>query len=110
MIPINLEDCFAVLTRELVPEDITFIKQNEDNVILLHHSLGQYLRNKWGLWEDHSDLKTYFQELGLFHPDDMSGLILRSFHRHLNNKPLEIEIQIKSYQDFWNRNNIAGEK
>ena len=39
--------------------------------------------------------------LGLSHADDMSGVILQSFHRYLNEKPLNVEGQIKDYQDFW---------
>lgn len=110
MIPNNIEECFETLKKDLKPEDIAFIKSSDDNVVSLHHSLGRYLRNNWGFWsEEGSELKSYFQRLGLFHPDDMSSIILHSFHNHLNGKPLDVDGQIKFFQDFWNRTNIVEE-
>lgn len=102
MIPTNLEECFVALKEKLIAKDLAFLKENEDAPVRLHHTLGRYLRNTWGLWgEETSKLKSYFHDLGIHHPDDMSGIILTSFHRHLNDKPLEIEAQVKRYQDYW---------
>jgi hypothetical protein len=35
------------------------------------------------------------------HPDDMSGIILDSFCRHLNGNPIKLDEQVKHYQDYW---------
>lgn len=108
MTPKNLEECFDVLKSKLKQEEIAFIKANADNVVSLHHSLGQKLRNDWGLWGD-SDLNRYFGNLGICHPDDISSIILHSFHRHLNDKPLELEQLIEKYQDYWKKQEIHNE-
>jgi len=69
-------------------------------MITYHLGLGMWLRNNWCLWHG-SELQTYFIELGLVHPDDMSGIILDSFWRSLNNKPLDLEGQIAHYTTHW---------
>ena len=66
----------------------------------LHHGFGMWIRNNWGLWGD-SKLKHYFLDKGVGHPDDMSGIILTSYHRHLNNKPIDLDGQIKKYKSFY---------
>ena len=35
--------------------------------------------------------------------DDMSGIILDSFWRHLNQKPIKLDEQVKYYQDYWKK-------
>lgn len=100
--PSNLEECFKALKMELSPSDINkimFMKMEE--LCRLHHNLGRWIRNNWGLWADDGPLKDYFNGIGLHHADDMSGLIIESFWHHLRNEPLEIEKQVKEYQDFW---------
>ncbi len=62
-----------------LPEDISTSR--------LHFELGMWIRNNWGLWRN-SELKNYFVDKGIVHPDNMSGIILTSYHRHLNNKPI----------------------
>ena len=32
----------------------------------------------------------------------MSGIILTSFHRHLNGKPIKLDKQVHYYQAYWN--------
>jgi hypothetical protein len=101
-IPTNLEECFEVLkTFDGVKE---FKLVEEKRVVGLYHfNLGQHLRNDWKLWDesDKSKLVDYFNKLGIYHADDMSGIILLSFHRHLNSKPIELEKQVKVYEKFW---------
>ncbi|MEX0997950.1 MAG: DUF6794 domain-containing protein [Flavobacteriaceae bacterium] len=65
-----------------------------------HFSLGMRLRNNWGLWGG-SRLAVYFNNIGIFHPDDMSGILLISYHRHINDKDLEIDKQIDYYKKYW---------
>jgi len=46
----------------------------------------------------------YFTKLGLSHADDMAGVILTSYHRHLNEKDLNLDTQINHYMEFWKNN------
>ena len=44
--------------------------------------------------------------LGLFHADDMSGLVISSAIRDIEGKPRDIEGEIKIYQDHWKKMGI----
>lgn len=106
MIPSNLEECFQELHKKSFDMDLEEIKSlPEEEMIRLHHTLGRWIRNNWGLWIG-SPLKDYFISLGLSHPDDMSGVILTSFYRHLKGLPLDVEGQIKEYLEYWKKQNI----
>ncbi len=108
-VPKNLDECFSelkkMLNRELIEEMRT---GNEADMTQYHHGLGMWLRNNWGLWGG-SRLKQYFNNLGVNHPDDMSGIILDSFWRNLNHKPVELESQIKYYQEYWKKVKEEGQ-
>jgi hypothetical protein len=41
--------------------------------------------------------------MGIGHPEDMSGIILDSYHRHLNNKEIKLDEQIKFYKNYWEK-------
>ena len=70
----------------ILPEDVA--------VSRLQFPFGMWVRNEWGLWKN-SDLKKYFLDKGIGHPDDMSGIIFTSYYRYLNNKPIDLEGQIE---------------
>lgn len=100
-VPANLEECFAALEKMLKKEDLEALRKGTERDMYKHHlGLGMGLRNSWGLWGG-SPLAQYFGGLGIHHPDDMSGIILTSFWRHLNGKPLELEAQVAYYKRFW---------
>lgn len=100
-IPKNLDDCFKELNKMLSPELIKEMKTGtEADMGKYHRGLGMWIRNNWGLGSG-SRLKTYFNSLKVHHPDDMSGIILNSFWRSLNDKPIQLEKQIKYHQDYW---------
>lgn len=100
-IPENLEECYGMLEVLISTDDfIAFKSQPESEVGAWHHDLGRYLRNNWGLWQD-SVLANWFEDQGIHHADDMSGIIMLSFHRHLNGKPIRLREQIVSYREYW---------
>lgn len=102
-IPQNLEECFAELKKILTREELEeFRSKEEQDIISYHHSLGRWVRNNWGLWSK-SRLVKYFNEIGIKHPDDMSGIILDSFHRYLNNKEIRLQEQVEYYQEYWEK-------
>jgi hypothetical protein len=99
-IPKDLEDCFVELKKMLPPKLIEKIESREFSVSEYHLNLALWLRNNWGLWRG-SRLKTYFESLGIHHPDDMTSIILQSFNRHLNNENTRLLGQVKMYQKYW---------
>jgi len=102
-IPKDLDDCFRELKKILPKEQIEeFKKAKEENAVdNAHMGLGRWMRNNWGLLAGNSWLAKYFKDKGVNNPDDMSGIISTSFHRHLNNKPIELQKQVKYYKDWW---------
>jgi hypothetical protein len=105
IIPTKLSECFQRLDGIFsdAPDGDWFKEASEEEAISQsHHGLGTWIRDNWGLWDVNEQLHKYFKKLGLQHPDDMSGVILTSYHRHLNNKELELDGQIKYYIEFWN--------
>ena len=61
-----------------------------------------WIRNNWGLWKG-SRLSKFFNEKGIYHPDDMSGIILDSYYRYLTGQEITLSEQIKYYQDYWEK-------
>ncbi len=107
-IPKDLDDCFRELDKNLRPEDIDKIRKGEIQAIDMHFGLGMGLRNGWGLWGG-SRLAKYFNEMGIFHPDDMSGIILDSYVRYLRNEPLRVDEQVAHYKRYWEEMKKAEE-
>jgi hypothetical protein len=62
-------------------EDKELIRKN--GTAGLHHTLGRHIRNTWGLWTSSELAKHMTDVYGLRHPDDISGKIISSFHKHL---------------------------
>lgn len=87
-VPKDLNECFVELEKMLHPDLVKKIKSGtEDDLIGYHFNLGLWMRNNWGLWGN-SRLAQYLRRMGVSHPDNMSGFILVSFWRHLNNQPV----------------------
>jgi hypothetical protein len=94
-IPRNLNECLIQLDNiisDSMKQDIKKYSENEF-VGLTHLTLGMYLRNKWGLWQE-SRLAAYFYNIGVYHPDEMSGIILTSYYRKIKGEPINFIDQI----------------
>jgi len=104
-IPATLDECLPVMDAQLTDKDkATMLGGPEDAMALYHHSLGQFLRNTWNLWGTRGSvapLKTWFNAQGIQHADDMSGIILTSWHRKHHNVEIDLPGQIKHYREFW---------
>ncbi len=110
IVPNDLGSCLFALEDMLNKKDLDYLRDSRETVIdVLHHSLGRWIRNNWNLWKvegyENKDyrLHDYFVQCGLWHADDMSGLILTSFWRYLHKEPLRIEEQIEHYKIYWAR-------
>ena len=102
-IPKNLNDAISYLdcTWPDIDKDEFKNKNEEDAVAELHFGTGQAIRNNWGLWKRGKNrLELFFNLRGISHPDDISSIILTSFHRHLNNKDIELKAQIREYKEY----------
>jgi len=100
--PASIVEAIDLLIKEM-PEKIKsdFVKKTEkEATIELHMTVGMWIRNSW---INHGDenLSKEFNNLGIYHSDDMSGIILTSAHRKMNRMPIKLEEQVQYYKDYW---------
>ena len=80
-----------------------------------HHMIGRAIRNDWYLWwnKDHAfdmwpkeqpTIVKFFNDLNIHHADDMSGIILTSVYRRLQNQELKLDNQVQEYIEYWKNN------
>lgn len=100
-VPNNPDECFGELDKQFGEEMVRMFKEEkEEDLPKYHFDVGMGIRNGWGLWAG-SQLAKYFEEMGIFHPDDMSAIILTSYHRHLNNKDVKLDEQREYFARYW---------
>lgn len=89
-IPRNISDAITQLKRKSDAQGLSDFKEAEEDLVAkkLHFGLGRWMIINWNL-EYGSRLSYQLTEMGLKHPDDMAQLLMRCFHRHLNEKPLK---------------------
>lgn len=106
-IPVDLEDAINEITK-IAKENNWYneaSKMSEKSFIgNSHMGIGMWLRNNWKLWHG-SPIATWFNNIGITHADDMSGIILTSFHRKANSIDINLDAQVKKYLDFWKKSN-----
>jgi hypothetical protein len=99
--PSSLAEALDSLQRELSPAQLAFIRDSmTEDMGAAHMPIGLGLRNRWGLWA-RSPLAQYFDSLGVYHPDDMSGIILTSLWRRLHGRPIDLAQQVHDAQTYW---------
>jgi hypothetical protein len=100
-IPKDLADSHRRLMEILPERTIAEMKQGtEHDMIRFHHGLGTALRNGWGPWQG-SRLATHLQKLGLYHPDDMSVVILATFWCRLHHRPYRVAERVAEFEEYW---------
>lgn len=106
-VPENYEESLVILDSMMNPKMKEWIKCLPDGEfgVYVHHGFGTYLRNNWELWGN-SKLTENLSGMGIFHPDDMSAIILDSYQRKLKGEAIRIEEQLKFYQDYWRDNGV----
>ena len=91
MPPKNLAEAIFVLDAQLDAETKQKMKESSrDDMVRYHLGLGMGLRNEWKLWHD-SKLAQQFKANGIYSADNMSGLILDIYWKHLNGIPLSLK-------------------
>lgn len=77
-----------------------WLAKSENDAMMIHHGYGTFIRNTLKLWTD-GPAVSWFNKQGIYHADDMSGIIFTSLHRRENGIDIDLEGQIKRYRDFW---------
>lgn len=102
-IPKNLNDALDYL--DCVWKDKEEFKNISENdaVADAHFAGGQWIRNSWELGEGKNSLYKQFKSLGVTFPEEISTIILTSFHRRLNHKAVDLNGQIREYREYKKR-------
>ena len=66
----------------------------------LHEKEALWIGKHWGLSENDA-IKKHFKRKDIVHIEDILGLILTSYHRYLNQKPIELKKQIKTIRTYY---------
>jgi hypothetical protein len=102
-VPKNLDDALRQLDLLLGDKGRAEVQRaKEADMVQYHMGLGMWMRNNWGLWAG-SRLAQYFNQLGIRHPDDMTGIIFDSYWRKLHGRDIDLDAQVRFYQDYWKR-------
>jgi hypothetical protein len=72
-----------------------------DSLRNAHFTIGRWIRNNWIYGERDTSLVLYFNKLGIYHPDDISSIILTSLFRKLTGKPINLEEQVEEFKSYW---------
>lgn len=101
-VPKNLEEALMKIDFNLTDSLKLKIKKKSENEFLTdtHFGFGLGLRNGWKLWKG-SELSKYFNKIGIFHPDDMSSIILTSYYRKVNGIDIKLDEQVNYYKKYW---------
>ena len=95
-IPADMDEAFEELAALARAEDLAkFSAAPEDTIaVRLHFGLGRWISHNWR-FEEGSRFSHWLKLKGLSFPDDMVQTVIRSFHRKLNKKELDIEQQVE---------------
>jgi hypothetical protein len=99
-VPTSLGPAIDILLSRMDEPTKERVRNGQLELPDLHMSVGMSIRNDWGLWH-HSPLANWFNSTGIYHADDMSGILLESLQRHIKNEDIDLSGQVKYYQDFW---------
>ena len=109
-VPINLDECVSMIMDGLEEQDIKEL-DSMTSIISAHFGLGMYLRNSWDLWNETSILPCWFRKtLKIWHPDDMTGIILDAFWHKYKKKTFDVEKMVLKCNSHWEKKGYKSEK
>ncbi len=120
-IPKELKYSFEYLNEHWDSEEIEKfknIKENDTTPSDYHFGVGMHIRNNLLRHNKRSDsIVKFFNSIGIKHYDYMSGIILTSYHRHLNKTDIDLNGQVneivaflKPTVDCWNKRRTEAAK
>ena len=100
--PKTLEEAHLQIEKHAPVEELAKIDamESEGDVIEYHFGGGLSMRNNWGLWGD-GPLAQHMNQLGFYHADDMSGVILRTFWCRRHKKEFRLKERAAYYDIYW---------
>ncbi|GLQ19391.1 DUF6794 domain-containing protein [Algimonas porphyrae] len=88
----------------------TVVNSSFDKLAMYHFGWGTGIRNSWGLWAGNTPISQYFRDLGVSHPDDMSGIIIDSYWLYFNDCDIQLDKQVAYYQAYWSQEDTEADE
>ena len=95
-IPVDVEDAVNELDKIANEESRAKLRGADEEVVVerLSRGLGKWMMANWNFYEG-SRLSHQLKKMGVSKPDDMSTFVIRSYYRHINEIPLDLEARAK---------------
>lgn len=105
-VPKELKFSFEYLNKNWDSKEIEIFKNITEKDTTTprnyHFGIGMNLRNNLLRHNEKSEeITKFFDSLGIHHYDDMSSIILTSYHRYLNNENIQLKSQVNKYVEYW---------
>jgi hypothetical protein len=100
-IPKDIEEATVEFIRLSPKESIDKFKNAEEDFVVkkLHYGLGKWLATNWNFYEG-SRYSHMLRMKGVADPNDMIQVTLRSLHRALNNRPIDLAAQAEIVKEI----------
>jgi hypothetical protein len=97
-IPTNIEECMDRLEILFLDTTKEYFAHKSEEIAVAEFNMiqGMQFRNNWKLWRE-SVLSRYFNSYKIYHPEEMTYIIFTSYHRKLNNRPINFNEQIADH-------------
>jgi len=107
-IPVDLNDCFEQIDKAWHESSKARVLAATENDLRseAYAPISIWMRENWLL--SSRRLTKYFTGLGIDHPDDMSSIILTSYHRYLHKHPIMLDEQVQQYKEYWAKAEAAS--
>lgn len=66
-----------------------------------HFPTGMAIRNFYGLWHENGLTRYFNNQLGVYHADDMSAILLEALWHEINNRFYDPQPTIQRFQKHW---------
>lgn len=98
IVPSTIDQAVNEIVNNVDDED----RNNIQEGVSYHFTVGRTLRNSWSLWDNDSPIKrNAVDEYGIAHADDISGLILAWAPAKIRGDVFDPHVYVKKYYDHW---------
>lgn len=100
-IPKDIQDAVSELDKKIEPEGLNAFKNytEDEAASKSFFGFGRWMSYNWGL-DEGSRLSHYFRTQGLSNVEDIIRVLMITYHRHINDKPLDTESLIKHFKEL----------
>jgi hypothetical protein len=110
--PKNLEEGITFFQQTWTKKQLKEFRLKDEGKALadVHFAAAMWVRNEWVRSDRNKEFKKYFNDLGVFAPDDISSILFTSLHRRLNGKDIQLNKQIERNKEYWDKINNCQQK